>query len=64
VLSVEPTGSRSVNWAEFVEAGLLRQYRRVNQVPLPELPKMIDIWTPTAWSRSRIPEFRRSSQHP
>lgn len=43
VLRVEPTGSRSVSWAEFIEAGLLRQYRRVHQVPLPELRKMIDI---------------------
>jgi uncharacterized protein (DUF433 family) len=43
VLRIEPTGSRSVSWAEFIEAGLLRQYRRVHQVPLPELRKMIDI---------------------
>ncbi|MHB1535001.1 MAG: DUF433 domain-containing protein [Acidimicrobiales bacterium] len=43
VLRVEPTGSRSISWAEFIEAGLLRQYRRVHQVPLPELRKMIDI---------------------
>jgi len=43
VLRVEPTGSRSVSWAEFIEAGLLRQYRRVHQVPLPQLRRMIDI---------------------
>lgn len=43
VLRVEPTGSRSVSWAEFIEAGLLRQYRQLHQVPLPELRKMIDI---------------------
>jgi uncharacterized protein (DUF433 family) len=43
VLRVEPTGSRSVSWAEFIEAGLLRQYRRVHQVPLPQVRRMIDI---------------------
>ena len=43
VLRVEPTGSRSVSWAEFIEAGLLRQYRRVHQMPLSQLRRMIDI---------------------
>lgn len=43
VLRVEPTGSRSVTWAEFIEAGLLRQYRRVHHVPLPQVRRMIDI---------------------
>jgi len=28
VIRTEPTGSNRVTWAEFVEAGLLRQYRR------------------------------------
>lgn len=28
VLRVEPRGDRSVTWAEFVEAALLREYRR------------------------------------
>ena len=28
VIRSEPTGDRSLTWAEFVEAGLLRQYRR------------------------------------
>ena len=28
VIRVEPTGERSLTWGEFVEAGLLRQYRR------------------------------------
>jgi hypothetical protein len=28
VIRKEPTGSRQVTWGEFVEAGLLRQYRR------------------------------------
>ncbi len=43
VLRVEPTGCHAVSWAEFIEAGLLRQYRRVHQVPLPQLRRMIDI---------------------
>jgi uncharacterized protein (DUF433 family) len=43
VLRAEPTGSHAVRWAEFIEAGLLRQYRRVHQVPLPQLRRMIDI---------------------
>jgi uncharacterized protein (DUF433 family) len=43
VLRTNPKGARSVTWAEFVEAGLLRQYRRVHHVPLPELRAAIDI---------------------
>lgn len=43
VIRLEPTGGRSVTWAEFIEAGLLRQYRRVHQVPLQELRTVIDI---------------------
>src|SRR6188768_821785 len=42
VIRVEPTGSRSVTWAEFVEAGLLRSYRREHDVPLKELREFID----------------------
>lgn len=37
VIRPEPTGSRHVTWAEFVEAGLLRSYRREHDVPLREL---------------------------
>jgi uncharacterized protein (DUF433 family) len=37
-----PTGGRSVTWGEFVEAGLLRQYRREHQVKLSELRGFID----------------------
>jgi hypothetical protein len=36
VIRPEPTGSRPVTWAEFVEAGLLRSYRRDHDVPLRE----------------------------
>lgn len=41
VIRPEPTGSRSVTWAEFVEAGLLRSHRRVHKVPLRELRDFI-----------------------
>ena len=33
----------AVTWAEFVEAGLLRQYGRELKVPLPELRGFIDL---------------------
>lgn len=42
VLRTQPRGDRVVTWAEFVEAGLLRQYRRVHQVPMAELRAFID----------------------
>jgi uncharacterized protein (DUF433 family) len=35
-------GRTTVTWAEFVEAGLLRQYRRELDVPMPELRAFID----------------------
>jgi uncharacterized protein (DUF433 family) len=41
VLRVEPTGSRWVTWAEFIEAGWLSTYRRTKGVPLPELRAFI-----------------------
>jgi len=37
VIRVKPTGERSLTWAEFVEAGLLRQYRRTLGVRLNEI---------------------------
>lgn len=42
VLREQSTGVRTVTWGEFVEAGLLRQYRRVHQVPMAELRAVID----------------------
>jgi uncharacterized protein (DUF433 family) len=42
VIRIEPTGSRHVTWAEFVEASLLRSYRREHDVPLRELREFID----------------------
>lgn len=43
VIRVEPRDARSITWAEFVEAGLLRQYRREHRVPMPELRAFIDL---------------------
>jgi uncharacterized protein (DUF433 family) len=43
VLRVEPRGARSVTWAEFVEAALLREYRRTLNVPMAELRAFIDL---------------------
>jgi uncharacterized protein (DUF433 family) len=43
IIRIEPKGGRApVTWAEFVEAGLLRQYRRGHQVPMAELRSFID----------------------
>ncbi len=42
VIRVEPRGSRIVTWAEFIEAGLLREYRRQHGVPMAELRAFID----------------------
>ena len=41
VIRSEPTGERSLTWAEFVEAGLLRQYRRDLGVRLYEMRAFI-----------------------
>jgi uncharacterized protein (DUF433 family) len=43
VVRIEATGNRNVTWAEFVELGLLRQYRSIHNVPLQELRATIDI---------------------
>jgi uncharacterized protein (DUF433 family) len=42
VIREEATGSLTVTWAEFVEAGLLRQYRSKHNVPMLELRTFID----------------------
>lgn len=43
IVRVEPRGDRSVTWAEFVEAALLREYRRTHKVPMAELRAFIDL---------------------
>ena len=42
VIRAEPRDSRVVTWAEFIEAALLRQYRREHGVPMAELRAFID----------------------
>jgi len=42
VIRPQPTGARTVTWAEFIEAAMLRSYRRVHDVPLRELRVFID----------------------
>jgi uncharacterized protein (DUF433 family) len=43
VIREQPRGSRApVTWAEFIEAGLLREYRRTHGVPMAELRAFID----------------------
>ena len=44
IIRVEPRGDRDVvTWAEFIEAGLLREYRRTHGVPMAELRAFIDL---------------------
>jgi len=44
VIRPEPLGNRpAVTWAEFIEAGLLREYRRKHQVPMAEFRAFIDL---------------------
>lgn len=44
IIREEPRGDRqAVTWAEFIEAGLLREYRRAHGVPMTELRAFIDI---------------------
>lgn len=43
VLRVEPHGTRTLTWAEFVEATLLRQYRKDHEVPMAEIRDFIDV---------------------
>jgi uncharacterized protein (DUF433 family) len=43
VIRTEPRDDRVVTWAEFVEAGLLRGYRRDLQVPMVEVRTFIDL---------------------
>ncbi len=42
IIRSQATGSKKVTWAEFIEAGLIRQYRRNHQVPMTELRAVIE----------------------
>jgi uncharacterized protein (DUF433 family) len=43
ILRETPRDTRMVTWAEFVEAGLLREYRRSYRVPMAELRTFVDL---------------------
>ncbi|WP_431937106.1 DUF433 domain-containing protein [Micromonospora sp. RP3T] len=43
ILRDKSRGSRTVTWAEFVEAGFLREYRQKHKVPMAELRKFIEL---------------------
>lgn len=42
IIREQATGHRHVTWAEFVEAGLLREYRRTHQIPMVQLRDFIE----------------------
>lgn len=42
VIREEPTGSDEVTWGEFVEAGLLAEYRKVHDVPMQHIRPVVD----------------------
>ncbi len=43
VIREKAIGVRTVTWAEFIEAALLRQYRRAHNMPMTELRDFIDV---------------------
>ena len=44
IIRIEPRGGHAaVTWAEFVEAGLLREYRQTHRIPMAELRTFIDL---------------------
>jgi uncharacterized protein (DUF433 family) len=43
IVRIDPRSDRTVTWAEFVEAGLLREYRKTHRVPMAELRAFIDV---------------------
>ena len=44
VLREISTGSELLTWGEFVEAGYLSEYRRVQRIPLPKIREYIETW--------------------
>ncbi len=44
VLREVATGSDLLTWGEFVEAGYLTEYRRVQKIPLPKIREYIETW--------------------
>jgi uncharacterized protein (DUF433 family) len=43
IIRTEPRADRVVTWAEFVEAGLLRSYRRDLKVSMPQIRTFVDL---------------------
>ena len=43
IIRGDATGHRSVTWAEFIEAGLLREYRRAHRIPMVQLRRFIEL---------------------
>ena len=42
VIRADPTGSDEVSWGEFVEAGLLAEYRKVHDVPMQHIRPVVE----------------------
>jgi hypothetical protein len=65
IIRQEATGSRTVTWAEFVEAGLLRQYQRQHRVLWSTLRRRPETATPGTDGRGPHPRLcpgRRSQR--
>ena len=62
VIRTEPRGRHAaVTWAEFVEAGLLREYRQTHRIPMAELRAFIDqVRQRVRRARTRLPTSARS----
>lgn len=66
VIRSAATGAKAVSWGEFVEAGLLRQYRREHDVRLPEIRMFVEdlrqrlgVAYPLAHARPYVGEGRK-----
>jgi len=51
---------RTVTWAEFVEAGMLREYRRTHQVPMAELRKFVELLRKASRCLTHLPIAART----
>ncbi len=62
VIREQPRGSRApVTWAEFIEAGLLREYRRTHRVPMAELRALSTAYACITRFHTRWPTAVRGS---
>jgi uncharacterized protein (DUF433 family) len=62
VIRIESTGSDAVTWGEFVEAGLLREYR-IRDIPLQRMRPFIDELRADFGVRYPLAEFRPLVDH-